>query len=205
VMSFKTGSYSWAQVAAGDADADLRVLATRLAALPCDVFVAIHHEPEGDGTAADWSAMAVHALPILGGPLGGKIKVGVIGNGWWWSSEKRGYTDAEIAAWVTPGVLQVSDVIAGDTYQGLATGEEVATKIINMGLWARRVGGVRALGLGEFNAQTAQALTNAITALGDDPLFAWGCLWDANGSGSAHATVLTGDRLSAFNVALAAW
>ena len=98
VMSFKTGSYSWAQVAAGNADADLRALATKLAALPCDVFVAIHHEPEGDGTAADWSAMAVHALPILGGASGGNIKVGVIGNGWWWSAEARGYTDAEIAA-----------------------------------------------------------------------------------------------------------
>ena len=205
VMSFKTGAYSWAQVAAGTADADLRALATRINALTCDVFVAIHHEPEGDGTPADWSAMAVHALPILGGPIGGKVKVGVIGNGWWWSGEAKGYTDAQIAAWVTPGVLQVSDVIAGDTYQGSATGEEVATKITRMGAWARRVGGVRALGLGEFNTQTAQGITNATTALGQDPLFAWGCLWNADGTGAANATVLTGDRLTAFRSALAAW
>ena len=203
VMSFKTGSYSWAQVAAGNADADLRALATKLAALPCDVFVAIHHEPEGDGTAADWSAMAVHALPILG--VSPEVKVGVIGNGWWWSAEARGYTDAEIAAWITPAVRQVSDVIAGDTYQGDAAGEEVATKITRMGAWARRVGGVKALGLGEFNTQTAQGLTNATTALGHDPLFAWGCLWNADGTGSANATVLTGDRLTAFQTALANW
>jgi hypothetical protein len=205
VMSFKTGAYSWAQVAAGTADADLRALATRINALTCDVFVAIHHEPEGDGTAADWSAMQVHALPILGGAIGGKVKVGVIGNGWWWSGEAKGYTDAQIAAWVTPGVLQVSDVIAGDTYQGSATAEEVATKITRMGAWARRVGGVRALGLGEFNTQTAQGITNATTALGHDPLFAWGCLWNADGTGSANATVLTGDRLTAFRSALASW
>jgi hypothetical protein len=205
VMSFKTGGPSWAQVAAGDTDADLRSLATRLDALSCDVFVAIHHEPEGDGSAADWSAMAVHALPILGGPVGGKVKVGVIGNGWWWSREARGYSDAEIAAWITPGVLQVSDVIAGDTYQSNPTGEDVATKITRMGAWARRVGGVRALGLGEFNTPTATGVTDATTALGSDPLFAWGCLWNADGAGAANATVLTGDRLAAFQTALAHW
>jgi hypothetical protein len=205
VMSFKTGSYSWAQVAAGNADADLRALHTRLAALPCHVFVAIHHEPEGDGTAANWSAMAVHALPILGGASGGNIKVGVIGNGWWWSAEARGYSDAQIAAWITPGVRKVSDVIAGDTYQGDAAGEGVSTKITRMGAWARRVGGVKALGLGEFNTQTAQGLTSATTALGKDRLFAWGCLWNANGTGAANATVLTGDRLTAFRSALAHW
>ena len=195
----------WAQVAAGDADAELRALATKLAGLSCDVFVAIHHEPEKDGTPADWSAMAVHALPILGGAAGGQVKVGVIGNGWWWSAEARGYSDAEIAAWVTPGVLQVSDVIAGDTYQSNPTGEDVATKITRMGSWARRVGGVKALGLGEFNTPTAQGVTDATNALGADPLFAWGCLWNADGSGSANATVLTGDRLVAFQTALANW
>ena len=33
-----------------------------------------------------------------------------------------------------------------------ATREEAAPKIKRMGAWARRVGGVKALGLGEFNA-----------------------------------------------------
>jgi hypothetical protein len=202
VMSFKTGSYSWGQVAAGTADAALRSLATRLGALSCDVFVAVHHEPAGDGTAADWSAMQVHALPILGGALGGKIKVGVIGNGWWWSGTSQGYTDAEIAAYITPGVRDVSDVIAGDTYQSTTTSEEVAPKIKNMGSWARRVGGVRALGVGEFNGPTAVGITNATHALAADPLFAWGCLWNADGG---IATVLTGDRLTAFQEGLAAW
>ena len=31
ILSFKTGSYSWAQVAAGDADAALKALKTALA------------------------------------------------------------------------------------------------------------------------------------------------------------------------------
>ena len=96
-------------------------------------------------------------------------------------------------------------MIAGDPYQGAAAGEDVATKINRMGAWARRVGGVTSLGLGEFNTQTAHGLTNATNALGNDPLFAWGCLWNADGTGSANATVLTGTRLTAFRTALANW
>jgi hypothetical protein len=203
VISFKTGSYTWAQVAAGKADAALRSMATKLAALPCDVFVAVAHEPDGDGTPADWSSMQAHALPLLGPDPG--VKVGVIGNGWWWSTTSKGLSDAQIAQWIPRAVINVSDVIAGDTYQASATGEEPATKIANMGAWARRVGGVKALGLGEFNAQTAQGIVNATGALGRDPLFAWGCLWNAFGPGAANATVLTGDRLIAFRQVLATW
>jgi len=199
-MSFKTGSYSWAQVAAGNADAALKALNTRLTALSCDVFVAVHHEPAKDGTAADWSKMQVRALPILG--VGADVKVGVIGNGWWWSNTSQGYTDAEIAAWITPAVIAVSDVIAGDTYQSTTTSEESAPKIKNMGAWARRVGGVKALGVGEFNGPTAIGITNAAAALKADPMFAWGCMWNAT---AGIATVLTGDRLTAFRKALANW
>jgi hypothetical protein len=202
VMSFKTGSYTWAQVAAGSADAALRTLATKLAALPCDVFVAIHHEPAGDGAAADWAAMQVHALPILGGAAGGKIEVGVIGNGWWFSPSSQGLTDSEIAAYITPGVKAVSDVIASDTYQMTSTSEEAAPKITGMAAWARRTGGVKALGLGEFNAATAVAITNATDALAADPMYAWGCLWNADLN---TVTVLSGDRLVAFKTALANW
>jgi hypothetical protein len=202
VMSFKTGGYSWAQVAAGSADASLRALASKLAALPCGVFVAIHHEPAKDGAAADWAAMQVHALPILGGPAGGNIKVGVIGNGWWWSATKKGFSDAQIAEYITPGVKAVSDVIASDTYQMTATSEEAAPKIIRLSAWARRVGGVKALGIGEFNAATASAITNAVKALAADPLYAWGCLWNADLS---TVTALSGARLTAFRAALASW
>jgi hypothetical protein len=144
--------------------------------------------------------MQVHALPILG--VGADVKVGVIGNGWWWSQTSQGYTDAQIAAWITPAVISVSDVIAGDTYQSTTTSEESAPKIKAMGAWARRVGGVKALGVGEFNGPTAIGITNAAAALAADPLFAWGCMWNATGG---IATVLTGDRLTAFQKALAQW
>ena len=205
VLSFKTGAYSWSQVAAGKADADLRALATRLNALSCDSFAAIHHEPAKDGAAKDWAAMQVHALPILGGAIGGKVKVGVIGNGWWWSANAQGYTDAEIAEYIPPAVIAVSDVIASDTYQTSPTGEEPAPKMKRMAEWARRVGGVRALGVGEFNGHTAASITNAAAALAADPLFAWGCVWNSDGGEGGIATPLEGDRLQAFRTALANW
>jgi hypothetical protein len=200
VISFKTGGYSWSQVAAGSADAELKAMATKLAALPCDVFVAVHHEPYGDGTPADWAKMQAHVLPLLGPDPG--VKVGVIANGWFWSSTNKGLSDAEIAQYIPASVIKVSDVIAGDTYQSTATSEEAAAKMKNMAAWARRVGGVKALGVGEFNTPTAVGITHATQELASEPLFAWGCLWNAN---QTPATVLTGDRLTAFRQALAAW
>jgi hypothetical protein len=203
VISFSSSPYSWTQVASGAADAALRSLATKLAALPCDAFATIAHEPDGDGTPAQWSAMQAHALPLLGPDPG--VKVGVIGNGWWWSSTSKGLSDAELAAWIPRSVINVSDVIAGDTYQGKAGGEEPANKMANMAAWARRVGGVKGMGLGEFNAQSAASLTAITSQLASDSLWQWGCLWNANGGGGAHSTVLTGDRLAAFKKALASW
>lgn len=213
VMSFKTGSYTWAQVAAGSADAALRALATKINALPCDAFVAIHHEPSAGagtptagegGTAADFAKMQAHALPILGGAIGGKVKVGPIGNGWWFNT-KGGLTDAQLKVWVSPAVLAAADFVGADTYQGKSTAETVASKIQRMGAWARRTTGVRALGLGEFNMQTTQGMTDATNALGSDPLFAFGCIWNMDGTGSANAHVLKGDMLTAFKTALSNW
>jgi hypothetical protein len=201
VISFKAGS--WAQVASGAKDATLRSLATRLAALPCDVFATLAHEPDGDGTPAQWSAMQARALPILGAPAA--VKVGVIGNGWWWSSTNRGLSDAQLAAWIPRSVINASDVIGGDFYQGKANGESPATKMANIASWARRVGGVKALGVGEFNAQSAAGITQITTQLATEKMWAWGCLWNANGGGGANSSVLSGDRLSTFKKILAAW
>jgi hypothetical protein len=213
IMSFKADPYTWAQIAAGSADADLRALATKLNALPCNVFVTIHHEPASgagtplvgeSGSATDYANMMSHALPILGGAIGGKVKVGPIGNGWWFNT-KGGLSDAVLKVWVSPAVLAASDFVAADTYQGTATAETVAAKIENMGAWARRTPGVRALGLGEFNMQTAQGMTDATTALGADPLFAFGCVWNMDGTGAANAHVLTGAMLTNFKYALGRW
>jgi hypothetical protein len=63
-ISFKV-PYSWGRMAAGDGDAWARDLATKLAQLPGPVWVAFHHEPEGDGVIEDWTAMQRHLGPIV--------------------------------------------------------------------------------------------------------------------------------------------
>jgi hypothetical protein len=200
VISFKTGSYTWGQVARGKADAKLRSMARKLAALPCNVFVAVHHEPAKDGTPRAWSRMQAHALPLLGRYKG--VKVGVIANGWWWSRTNHRLTKAQIAKWIPRSVIRVSDVIAADTYQSSVNGEEASVKMRRMAHWARNVGGVKALGIGEFNSPTAIGITHAVGRLAAEPLFAWGCVWNTN---LGFARVLTGARLTAFRKALAAW
>lgn len=190
---------SWSGVASGQYDAELIALGKRLAALGGPVAVALHHEPAGDGTPAAWAAMQTHALPLL--RQGPTIQTSVIGNGWWFNT-KGGLSDAEINAYIPASVKAVADVVAADTYQMQAGAEGPGPKMKNMAAWALRVGGVKALGVGEFNAQSATDITQACAALKAEPLFAWGLLWNAD---KAPVTHLTGDRLTAFKVALANW
>jgi hypothetical protein len=202
IISFKVSPYSWSQVASGAADADIKALVKRLDAIPGEKFVALHHEPAKDGTAKDWSGMQEHALPIL--KTGQDVKVGVIANGWWWSNKANGYSDAEIAEWITPKVIEISDVIAADTYQDANLRESGGPKIENMSAWAQRVGGVKALGIGEFNGVNVAGITEAMNAIKADPLIEWACMWNSvvEGESSGMGQPLSGERLEAFKLGL---
>lgn len=63
-MSFKLG-HSWSQMASGAGDDWVRDLADRLRTVDGPVWVAFHHEPEGDGDIAQWTAMQERLGPIL--------------------------------------------------------------------------------------------------------------------------------------------
>lgn len=63
-ISFKLG-VDWGSAASGGADEWTRSLAARLAELPGPVWVALHHEPEGDGPIDQWRAMQERLGPIL--------------------------------------------------------------------------------------------------------------------------------------------
>jgi hypothetical protein len=63
-LSYKL-SVSWADAASGAADDATRALAKQLATVPGEVWVALHHEPEGDGNLADWVAVQKRLLPLL--------------------------------------------------------------------------------------------------------------------------------------------
>jgi hypothetical protein len=63
-ISFKV-PYRWADMAAGKGDAWARDLAVRLSKLDGPVWLAFHHEPEGDGNIEDWKAMQERLAPIV--------------------------------------------------------------------------------------------------------------------------------------------
>ncbi len=63
-MSFKA-PYSWADMAAGKGDAWAKDLATRMKAVGGPVWVAVHHEPEGEGDMQQWKAMQARLAPIM--------------------------------------------------------------------------------------------------------------------------------------------
>lgn len=200
IISWKTGSYSWSQVASGQADASIRSLVTKLNAIPGKKFLAIHHEPNGDGTPKDWSAMQVRALPIL--KTANQATVGVIGNGWWWSQRSQGLSDAQIAEWIPDAVINVSDVIAGDTYQDASLNEDGGVKMKGMADWARRHPNVKGLGVGEFNGLSAGGITNAMNVAKAESKFVWALMWNSQ-AGGVLGTPLSGVRLDAFKAGLA--
>jgi hypothetical protein len=63
-MSFNP-PYSWSQMAAGKGDAWARGLATRMRAAGGPVWVAVAHEPEGEGDMQQWKAMQARLAPIM--------------------------------------------------------------------------------------------------------------------------------------------
>ena len=63
-MSFKL-PYSWEQMRDGAGDEWVRSLAERLAGLDGPVWLALHHEPEGDGDIVAWREMQERLAPIV--------------------------------------------------------------------------------------------------------------------------------------------
>ncbi|WP_158296651.1 cellulase family glycosylhydrolase [Nocardioides albidus] len=63
-VSFKL-PYSWTEMADGKGDAWATDLAQRLATAGGPVWVAFHHEPEGDGDIQEWRRMQEHLAPLV--------------------------------------------------------------------------------------------------------------------------------------------
>jgi len=204
VLSFKVPGNDWSGVASGRYDAALRTLAAQLSAVGGEVFVTLHHEPTGDGSPSAYAAMMRHALPILGAPA--NVDAGPIVNGFWWSDGAQGLSDAQIAQWLPPDVLSVSEVVAADTYQGgdaAHPGEDAGVKIRNLSRWADRVG-VERLGIGEYNGVDARSIKAAGDAILADPRFAFADIFNSSNNNRAGIDwTLTGSRLDAFRATVA--
>jgi hypothetical protein len=63
-LSFKL-PYAWTEMAGGRGDPWARDLAERLRTVPGPVWVAFHHEPEGDGDVREWTRMQRHLAPLV--------------------------------------------------------------------------------------------------------------------------------------------
>lgn len=63
-ISFKLG-HSWTDMASGSGDAWAKDLASRLATVDGPVWVAFHHEPEGEGSITAWTKMQERLGPMM--------------------------------------------------------------------------------------------------------------------------------------------
>ena len=63
-ISFKL-PYGWTDMANGKGDTWVRGLSAKLANLDGPVWLAFHHEPEGDGDIKEWTRMQAHLAPIV--------------------------------------------------------------------------------------------------------------------------------------------
>jgi hypothetical protein len=63
-MSFAP-PYSWSDMAHGKGDAWAKDLATKMKSVDGPVWIAVKHEPEGDGDISQWKAMQVHLAPLM--------------------------------------------------------------------------------------------------------------------------------------------
>lgn len=65
LISTKVPNDNWAAVANGSQDTWLLARIRALAAVPGPVWLALHHEPYGDGQPADWVRMQQHARQLI--------------------------------------------------------------------------------------------------------------------------------------------
>jgi len=133
-ISFKL-PYSWGEMAAGAGDAWARDLTSRLAALDGPVWIAFHHEPEGDGDIQQWRRMQERLAPIVQA-AGPNLAFTVIVTGWHQFYGAAEYRLSEI--W--PRGVKV-DVAGFDIYQqyGVVKDGQTTTKWTDFSEYFRQI------------------------------------------------------------------
>jgi hypothetical protein len=118
-ISFKENPYSWAQIAAGDADDVLAAKAAAYRGVSGPGLITFHHEPSGDGTPAEYVAAWQRILDVWQAAGGtGQITPTPILNGFFlgYPHSGRGYTDDEMAEWLPDSLIARFRVIGYDGY-----------------------------------------------------------------------------------------
>ncbi len=132
-ISFKA-PLSWERMAAGDGDAWITQLSDALATVPGPVWLAVHHEPEGDGDMAVWTAMQRRIAPIVHARTD-NVAYSVIYSGW---NTYGAGKDTVASKW--PGDANV-DILAIDAYNdyGVKRGDHVGTKALDLSTYFKKM------------------------------------------------------------------
>lgn len=146
-LSFKA-PYSWAQMVSGAGDSWAKQLADGLSTVPGPVWLAVHHEPEGDGDLAVWTKMQARIAPIIHSGTN-NVAYSVIYTGW---STFGNDTNTIASKW--PGDAHV-DILAVDAYNdyGVVRSGRLIKKVLElktyyekMAAWSKAHGTAWAIG-----------------------------------------------------------
>lgn len=141
-ISFKL-PYSWSDMVAGRGDAWAKDIARKLSALNGPVWVAFHHEPEGDGDIQLWRKMQERLAPIVRSNAS-NVAFTVVMTGW---NEFFGETKYRLSE-IWPRGVKI-DVAGFDIYQqyGVVKNGKTTTKWTSfadyynrISTWARSAG-----------------------------------------------------------------
>ena len=167
-ISFKL-PYNWTDMANGKGDAWAKDLAQRLGALNGPVWVAFHHEPEGDGDIQEWRRMQEHLAPLVRNTAP-NLAYTVILTGWneFYSGDPKMTLDQ-----IWPRNVKI-DVAGFDIYQnyGVVKNGVTATKWTNFEAYYQKISAWARLhnvawGLGETGV-TDKAIAARPTEIAND-------------------------------------
>lgn len=157
VISFKPGD--WSNITAGGSVSSLKAIADKIVAFNRPCYLAFHHEPQQQsagvfvgegGTAQEFAAMQAYLSDYFK-PKCPKMKFGVIMNGWIFSGQARGHSDAELNVWLPPSTRSRLDFIAADHYAGKNESEASVDRFKRQVAWMKRVSFPGSASIGETN------------------------------------------------------
>ena len=196
VISYKVGS-SPAAAIAGQYDTVAAQAAAYLASFGVPMAVVIWHEPLDNMTGAEFVALQSRLVPKFKGV--GHLKVGPILNGFLLTQPSQPAGVNEFTSYTSPALMDLWDWFGIDSYQaGTQTnpGTPPADRVYALLDWLADHGHPdMAVGVGEYNAFTAAAITGMGEALLSTLNTWFGCVWN---NAAADAGILTGSRLTAY-------
>ena len=198
VISYKVGGDIEGAVN-GRYNAVAEQAAAKLASYGLPTAVAFWHEPHNDMTTDQYVAASKQLLPVF---KRGELRVGPILNGFLLDTERLRATWDK---YCPDDLFEIWDWVGLDTYQMgslSAPGKRnPADRIYALSAYVKARGYAdKPLGVGEYNAFSAEAIAATGEALLSTPNVWFGCVWNSK---LERDYVLTGDRLAAFQQTLA--